>query len=259
MTFANSRHELFEPRIRVPTSAGYGEHSDNPLKIELHTSVRESLPVNEIDITQYLFPVDSPYGGVCGYRSLSALMLHLLLHASGNMRAHALRHVQLHDIARLAERFCTRDWGELLETHPSGQTLWWAAPPLILTARYFPNSVPAALIEELNNQCTWVLRTHATRQKLADVSWSNIRIYALPGVEWCKGGSEVLKFVRQRALPNREIRENLKQAEIHNASSSPVAWYGISQTARILRWVFFRPPRVQTLMALRSALQSNGP
>jgi hypothetical protein len=259
LTFANSRHELFEPRTRAPVSAAYGEHSDNALKVELHTSVRENLPVNEIDITQDLFPMDSRDGGICGYRSLSALMMHLLLHASGNMRANALRQVQLHDIARLAERFGPSDWDELSKARPSGQTLWWAAPPLVLTARYFPDSVPSALIDELNSQCTWFLQRYSKRQKLADVSWSNIRIYALPGIEWCSGVSELLQFVRQRALPNRELRENLKHAEIQNANSASVEWYGISQSARILRWIFFRPPRVQTLLVVRSALKSDGP
>jgi hypothetical protein len=33
---------------------------------------------------------------------MAELMRHLLLHAAGNMRAHALRQIQLHDIALLA-------------------------------------------------------------------------------------------------------------------------------------------------------------
>jgi Uncharacterised nucleotidyltransferase len=256
LTFANSRHELFEPRIKRPLSVEHGEHLDNPLKIELHTSIREQVPVTEIDITQFVFPVPSGYG-ICPYRSTGALMMHLLLHAAGNMRAHALRHVQLHDIARLAARMDKVDWEELLTLRPSNQPIWWAAPPLIMTARYFTDSVPESVIRVLEKECTWLLRTRARRQLLADVSWSNVRIYALPGIEWCKSIGDVLGFIRARAIPDREMRANLRHVDTHDASSSAVPWYGISQTARILRWVFSRPPRVQTLMAVRSALAQN--
>ena len=64
-------------------------------------------------------------------------MLHLLLHAAGNMRAHALRLVQLQDIAMLAGRLTDdewRDWSTLPET--SGGA-WWMLPVLALAARYY--------------------------------------------------------------------------------------------------------------------------
>ena len=46
-------------------------------------------------------------------------MRHLLLHAAGNMRAHALRLVQLHDIALLAPRLDAAAWERLLDTPES--------------------------------------------------------------------------------------------------------------------------------------------
>jgi Uncharacterised nucleotidyltransferase len=253
IAFVNSRHELFESRSKRLPIAAFGEHRDNPIKIELHTLIMERLPVAEIDVTQLLFPAD-PKPGLCPYRSLGALMMHLLLHAAGNMRAHALRHIQLVDIARLAARLSNLDWEEMLISRPSNQAMWWAAPPLILTARYFPGAVPESVIRRLQNECTWPLRVSARRQRLADVSWSNVRIYALPGIEWCRGATDVFEFIRARAIPNREIRANLRHVDAHDTSSSGVPWYGLSQSARILRWVFSRPPRVQTLMAVRSAI-----
>jgi hypothetical protein len=33
-----------------------------------------------------------------------------------------------------------------------------------------------------------------------------------------------------------------------------VPWYGISQGARMLRWAFSKPPRVQALLPVRAAL-----
>jgi hypothetical protein len=256
LTFANSRHEVFEPRSRPLLSAEYGEHRDNPLKIELHSSIRERLPVTEIDITQFLFPLASGCG-IRPYRSSASLMMHLLLHAAGNMRAHALRHIQLLDIARLSVRLDGSDWETLLSARPSNQPMWWAAPPLIMTARYFPTVVPESVIRILENECTWLLRVRARRLRLADISWSNVRIYALPGIEWCRGAADIFEFIKARAIPDREIRANLRHVDVHDASSSTVPWYGISQTARILRWVFSRPPRVQTLTAVRSALAQN--
>ena len=252
LTFINSRHDLFEPRNRQAMSQGYGEHFDNPLKVELHTSIRERLPVDEIDITDLLFP-HAPQAGINGYRSTAALMRHLLLHAAGNMRAHALRHIQLCDLARLSQLMGELDWSELLDGGPGHQPLWWAAPPLILTAKYFPRSIPDDVVRALEPHCTWLLRSRAQRQNLSDVSWSNIRIYALPGVEWCKSLTDFFLFVRARILPDEEIRANLKHVD-HEVKSSAVAWYGLSQNRRILKWVFSRPPRVQTMSAVRTVL-----
>ena len=69
---------------------GIGEHIGNSIKIELHGLVAEPLPVDRVDITSRLAPVPL-LDGTQGYRNRAALMAHLLLHAAGNMRAHALR------------------------------------------------------------------------------------------------------------------------------------------------------------------------
>jgi Uncharacterised nucleotidyltransferase len=254
-TFTSWRDRLFEPRTSKKSSP-FGEHVDNPIKIELHTRIRERLPVNETDITAFLFPRQAQ-PGLNGYSSDAALMLHLLLHAAGNMRVHALRLIQLHDIARLAARFDPRDWEELLAYHPDGEPLWWAAPPLRLAAHYHPDIIPQPVIARLNRECPWLLGKVARRQRLSDVSWSNVRAYALPGIEWSRSCGEALGFVAGRIFPGREARLELKRFAEYHPGAAAIPWYGISQGARILRWVVSRPPRVQTLLCVRAALASD--
>ena len=255
-SFSNRRHELFEPRFERRATTEYGEHTNNPIKIELHSAVRESLPVAEVDITQFMFPLQMKCG-LNAYRSNAALMLHLLLHAANNMRAHALRYIQLIDIARLAERFEAADWNALLGMRTNHMSLWWAAAPLILTSRYFPNSVPESIVRNLSAQCPWLLRRSADRYALADVSLSNIRIYAFPGIEWCGTPGGAIRFMASRILPDREMRDEMRRFDLNEGSEVAAPWYGISQAARIARWIFSRPLRVQTLMAVRSALALN--
>jgi hypothetical protein len=254
VTFKTWRHHLFESRLTHASNViALGEHVDNPIKIELHTSIRERLPVSETDITRFIFPI-APQAGLNAYPSMASLMLHLLLHAAGNIRAHALRFIQLHDIAQLAKRFGPSDWEELLKTRPNNQSLWWAAAPLTLTARYFFAVVPAFVIENVNAECPWLLRRRSSRHCLADVSWSNIKIYAFPGIEWARSPREALKFMVSRILPTRESRMELECFNSHHPGAAEIPWYGISQVARALRWAFAKPPRVQTLLTVRAAL-----
>jgi hypothetical protein len=251
-TFTTWRHRLFEARVKR-VSIELGEHCDNPIKIELHTNIRERLPISETDITQFLLP-RAPHAGLNAYPSAASLMMHLLLHAAGNMRAHALRLIQLHDIARLAARFSPGDWKELLTTRPNGQALWWAAAPLILTAQYCPAVIPATVIARLDEECPWLLGKVARHQSLTDVSWSNIKVYAFPGIEWSRTPREALRFMISRMWPSCETRVELQRFAAHNPGASEIPWYGISQAARILRWAFSKPPRVQTLLSVRAAL-----
>jgi hypothetical protein len=256
--FTTHRHQVFQPRVRkVSTGVRLGEHIENAVKIEVHTRIAEPLPVTAADITQFLFPL-AAHAGLNPYPSIASLMLHLLLHAAGNMRAHALRLIQLHDIALLAGRFGPDDWEELLAMRPDGRTLWWALAPLMLTARYYPDAIPPDLFARLGTECPWLLGRLARHQRLTDVSWSNIRIAAFPGVEWSRSPREALEFVIGRIWPSREARLELKEGGAQIPDSSSVPWYGISHGARILRWIFSRPPRVQTLLSVRAALADGG-
>src|SRR4030095_11474335 len=120
--------------------------------------------------------------GLNGYRSVALLMRHLLLHAAGNMRARALRQIQLHDIACLAARFSEVDWRELLDTRER----WWMLPPLELTFRYYTPPIPAFVWHALQSACPRRLLRATARLGLSDVSWSNLRIEAVPGIQWAR-------------------------------------------------------------------------
>jgi hypothetical protein len=250
----NRRHQVFQSRIANPPMAGrLGEHVGNPLRIEVHTRIAEQLPVALVDISSFLIS-RAPGPGLNDYPSDAALMMHLLLHAAGNMRARALRLIQLHDIALLANRLTASNWQELLTMRVGGRMLWWAFAPLMLTVRYYPGCVPPGPLRILGAQTPWLLRKYTRRQQLTDVSWSNIRIEAFPGVEWSRTPSEALAFMKSRLLPSREARLELQDGAAQIPGSAAVPWYGISHGARILRWMFSKPPRVQTLLSVRAAL-----
>jgi hypothetical protein len=252
--FSTHRHEVFQPRVqRIFAGPKLGEHVDNPINIEVHSRIAESLPVRQIDITSFLFP-DSPHAGLNAYPTAASLMLHLLLHAAGNMRARALRLIQLHDIALLAARFTPADWDELLAIRPEGRSLWWALAPMMLAARYYPTAIPPDLAAKLAFECPRRLMKLTSRQELADVSWSNIRIEAFPGVEWSRTPQEALRFMSSRIWPSRADRLELKLGAGQIPGAASIRWYGSSHAARILRWVFSRPPRVQTLLSVQAAL-----
>lgn len=252
--YANRRQQVFKPRVRKVCAGGrLGEHVDNPIKIEVHTRIAEYLPVAAVDITQFLFPRVS-HAGLNEYPSAASLMMHLLLHAAGNMRAHALRLIQLHDIALLAARFEPSDWEKLVAMRPDGRGLWWALAPLILTAHYYPETIPPALFDLLTAECPWWLANRARHQLLVDVSWSNIRIEAFPGLEWSRTPWEALSFMRSRIWPDSEALAELKENAAQIPDVSIVPWYGNSHGMRILRWIFSTPPRVHTLLSVRAAL-----
>jgi hypothetical protein len=252
--FSSNRHQVFKPRMRsVPTADRLGEHVDSPIKIEVHTCIEEHLPVKLVNITQFLC-TPAMQAGLNPYPTKVSLLLHLLLHAAGNIRARALRLIQLHDIALMVARIQPNEWEELLAIRPNGEGLWWALAPLMLTARYYPMTLPSSIFANLSAECPWLLCKLARRQRLADVSWSNIRIAAFPGLEWSRTPLEALNFAGSRIWPSRGARLELDLGAAEIPGASTVPWYGISHPARILRWIFSRPPRVQTLLCVRAAL-----
>ena len=247
------RHIAFHPHLRKSARGHLGEHIDNPVKIELHTRLAEQLPIETVDITRFVL-TQTTQPGLNPYPSAASLMLHLLLHAAGNMRARALRLIQLHDIALLAPCLTSGDWEEMFAMRPDGRSLWWAFAPVQLIARYYPATISSVLSVDQDTNCPWLLRSRARCQRLSDVSWSNIRIAAFPGLEWSRTPLHALAFMKSRIWPTREARIELGEGASQIPGAAAVPWYGISHGARILRWVFTRPPRVQTLLSVRAAL-----
>ena len=241
------RHVTFEPP-GTGDFTGFGEHIDNPIRIEVHTRIAERLPFSCVDITSQVLPGTlSP--GLNPYPSLAALMRHLLLHAAGNLRARALRQIQLHDIASLAARLDHEDWIELLGAWDP----WWLLPPLQLTTRYYATTIPQFVWSTLERACPRRLQRATARQRLSDVSWSSIRIEAFPGIEWSCSPLEALRFVGSRIVPSRSDLAVLKYSAATPSYAARIPWYGQSHLKRIARWVFNPPPRVQTMFAVRCA------
>jgi hypothetical protein len=241
--FANSRHVVFAPQAHRKT-VDFGEHAANPLKVEVHTLIAEALPVELADVTDAITP-GLRHAGINEYPSSGALMAHLLLHAAGNMRAHALRFVQLIDIARLAGMLDQREWSRL--------EAWWAHPPLALAAHYFPGAIPRDALEVTRVRATPWLRRAARHWRLSDVSWSNLRIHALPGVHWARSAREATLFARSRFWPARTALRDLQTGLGSHPALASAHWYNASHSHRILWWLVSRPRRVQTMIAIEHA------
>jgi len=249
-----ARHEVYAPQGKSMVT-GLGEHVENPLKIEIHSVVAEPLPISKVDITE-LVDSDHPDPGLNPYPRPSALLLHLLLHAAGNMRAHVLRQIQLHDIASLALRMRDQDWSEVLDEPGRRNRRWWIYPPLALTSRYYAGSIDPGVLLAARSSCPRLLRYCVDRQSLTEVSWSNLRIHAFPGMSWSRTPVEALRFARSRVVPHRERVGELNRAIEVDQRLGTLPWYGVSHPARIARWIFLRPPRVQTALSLRAAFDS---
>jgi hypothetical protein len=250
--FATSRERTFvQGAVAIPS--GLGEQADNPLKIELHEHIREPLLLTAVDVTERIFPRE-PRPGLNPYPSTASLMTHLLLHAAGAMAFRALRLLHLHDIALLSARMVDQSWQEVLYQHDRAP--WWALPPLRLTARYYPSTIPARVLSTLEADCPRVLRAFASSWTLSDVSLSRLRIDAFPGIGWAQSLPEMARYVAGRIWPDANLfalREHLGRT--HPAViSSP--WHHLSQGKRLLRWMLGRAPRDYTLYAVRMALEA---
>ncbi|MGH8323257.1 MAG: nucleotidyltransferase family protein, partial [Steroidobacteraceae bacterium] len=230
-----------------------GEHADNYLKIELHERIREALPLDTAEVSEWVFPTQ-PHPGLNPYPSRAALMTHLLLHAAGAMADRSLRLLHLHDLALLSSHMADRDWDEVLRQSATDHGHRWALPPLHLTARYYSRAVPTRVLAALTAECPRLLRAIVPRRTLSDVSLSRLRIEAFPGIELSRSASEMTRYIVSRVRPSDErlvLREHTARTQVAAAASQ---WHHLSQGRRVLRWVIARPPRAYTMLAVRMAL-----
>jgi hypothetical protein len=230
-----------------------GEHANYPVKIELHTRIVERLPRTEVDITALLLPL-RPRPGLNAYPSSNALLLHLLLHAAGNLCGRQLRLMHLHDLARLTARMGAVEWQGLLAMLPAPHALWWALPPLELLNRYQPALVPAEVLVQLRRACPGWLRRQCRHANLSQVSFASVSIPALPALAWCSSHAERLRYVRERIFPGPEqlVSRRHLATELWAMQRS---WTHMSQGHRVLRWLLRRPPRPASMYIVRAALE----
>ncbi|WP_081044693.1 nucleotidyltransferase family protein [Xanthomonas translucens] len=249
--FAQWKHLTFRPAQAQPV-ASLGEHRDTPINIELHLRIQERLPLATVDISERVFPRDSR-PGLKPYPSNGALMSHLLLHAAGGICGRSLRLMHLHDIALLATRMSGKDWRVLCDA--SDGAPWWAWPPLQLMLRYYRTAIPKAVLAQLRAQCPPLLRLVSRRLDLTHASCSQLWLSALPGIEWARSLGEVLRYLRQRLQPSQESRQERADMIRTQLWLQGQSWVALPQRRRVLLRLLRPVPRMDTLYAVRSALQ----
>jgi Uncharacterised nucleotidyltransferase len=258
-TSVSWKHRVFEPRehaIAVVRKAAvsFGEYADRSIKIELHTRIAERLPLDTVDVSAIVFP-SAPHPGLNCYPSTLALFIHLLLHAAGSMVIRALRLLQLHDLALLGARLRDEDWQQLLACRVDDRGLWWALPPLELVARYYPQTVPAAVIAALRARCPRTLREAARRQTISQVSFCALSMAPFPGVAWSTSVSGKLRYIVRRIIPDRELQEITLAVKSADPAPTHTSWSQLPHRKRIVKWVLQHPPRPQAMHAVRCALE----
>jgi Uncharacterised nucleotidyltransferase len=255
------KHQVFEPIPSAwadnpgdaPAALPLGEHEAYPVKVELHTRLVEHLAVSEPEITAQVFPADAR-PGLNPYDSTSTLLLHLLLHAAGNLCNRGFRLIHLHDIALLGATMTAQQWEPFLSLGPP-KALWWAFPPLEMVNRYHPGLVPQAVLNTFRLACPWALRRLCHHANLSQLSYSSLSIPAFPAIAWCRSPRERLRYVRQRLLPGAEqlAGRNVTACEKW-AVQDP--WSRLSQGRRMVRWLLARPPRQAGMYIVEAALQN---
>lgn len=247
-SFDHWRHLVFKPAMGTPPAV-LGEHRDTPVNIELHTRIRERLPVSVIDITERIRPRNRE-PGLNPYPSRGALLAHLLLHAAGNICGRSLRLMHLHDIALLGRSMQPADWVFLWQ----GGACWWALPPLQMVARYYRDSIPDAVLATLARDCPPLLRIFSRRQTLTQVSCSELWLHAFPGVEWSRGPLEAARFVAGRIHPSDEKKRERADMTRTQLWLHDRDWVTTRQSRRILTWLIRKVPRMDTMYVVRMAL-----
>jgi hypothetical protein len=251
-TYATWKHRVFDP-VQYRAPANFGEHSSNAIRIELHTRIREILPLRPAEVSKLVFP-QQPHAGVNYYPSKAALLSHLLLHAAGALALRSLRLLHLHDISRLSASMTDADWEEFLMNGTTREAAaWWTFPPLALTARYY-SSIPQRVLAVTASACPWLLKEVCRRQTLSDVSQSRLWISAFPGIEWAQSMSEMLTYAGRRVAPSSDALAARKFIAGTHPGLAGSTWATLSQSRRIVRWMMGRPARPDTLFAVRSAL-----
>jgi len=252
-SFDHWRHRVFKPALGAPPAV-LGEHRDTPVNIELHTRIRERLPVSVVDITERVRPRNSE-SGLNPYPSRSALLAHLLLHAAGNICGRSLRLIHLHDIALLARSMQPEEWVFLWQ----GGACWWALPTLQMVARYYRDAVPDVVLATLARDCPPLLRAVSRRQTLTKVSCSELWLHAFPGIEWSRTAFDAARFIAGRIRPSAEKKRERAdmtrtQLWLHDGN-----WVAATQRRRILTWLTRKVPRMDMMYVVRMALAHTAP
>jgi Uncharacterised nucleotidyltransferase len=249
---ASWKERVFTPIDHQDANA-LGEHAGNDIKIELHERICERLPWRVTDISALIHPAE-PLPGCHGYPSKASLMSHLVLHAAGGMAFQSLRLLHLHDMARLSASMAGDDWEQFLDSRRLTGAQWWSFPPLEMTSRYFPRTIPTEILTAVAADCPNWLKLASRRRSLCDVSLSHLWVDAFPGIEWARSMSERVEYAVSRLRPSAAHLAQREYAARNEGWGRQEQWARLSQGRRVLRWVTSRPTRPATMYAVRAAL-----
>jgi len=243
---ATWKHVEFQP-IGLSPGRAFGEHIDNPHKIELHVRLLERLLHRETKLElhmQHLRP------GLNNYAEPLDLLRHLMLHASGNLSNRGARLIQVHDVALLCRHLGRIEPSALLA---DAWADWWKWPLLDLSERCFPGNVDVDLRAQAASRCPWWLRRWSAKRAVEDLSLVDLRHPAMPTLAWNRDVPSFAKYIWRRIVPERNSLP-VHIPVVAGVSSTPEQrWEARPRWRRVVRWLFTRPPRAVTMYALRTA------
>ena len=235
---ATRRHAIFAlPNSRVVSK--FGEHPDNPIKVELHAHVSNAMPMEACDLTETLWRDAQanarPNMPTAMYSSRVGLMLHEMLHAANHAMIRSLRFPSLYDMRLLAERLSAAEWQAIADTLRTSEHYWWAYVPLRLLVRYFGSVVPADILALSCRIATPALRKLGDTQSLSQVSVCDLRPSVLRHrLAFARNVPETLRYLRSQALPTHdELNEWRVERSQWSATMTPANSY----LHRIRRWL----------------------
>jgi Uncharacterised nucleotidyltransferase len=233
------RHAIFAlPNSRVVSK--FGEHPDNPIKVELHTSVKNTMPLESCDLTDLLWRETRtevrPGMPDATYPSRAGLMVYEMLHAANHAMIRSLRFPSLYDMKLLAERLSPAEWQAITSLFTASEHFWWAYVPLSLVTRYFgPTSLPTEVLALARNLATPTLRRLGESLGLSQFSVCDLRPSVLRHrLAFARNLSETTRYLRTQVLPTRdELNEWNVERTQWSASMTPAYSY----LHRIRRWL----------------------
>ncbi len=204
---APSHRLYYLHRLGTAARSPFGEDPGNPLRLDVHTSVRKSMIVASADPTPALWAEAAPAPGAAAPAQLpspAALLLHLAAHAANDLFFGAARWLTLRDLRLAAARGTAADWTRLLRAaHDAhAERAFFAA--LCLAERYAGAAVPGDVLQELARATPPGLRDHLERVTLSEMSHV-VERRTLPAVRrmlhWTRPGRERLVAARRLLLP----------------------------------------------------------
>ena len=233
------RHAIFSlPNSQVISK--FGEHPDNPIKVELHTSARNSMPLESCDLTQLLWQdartETRPGMPATTYPSRSGLMAYEMLHAANHAMIRSLRFTSLVDIKLLAERLQPDEWQRLAGLMADTTRFWWATIPLRLVARYFGSSVlPPDVLALVRNTATPMLRHLGNTLGLSQFSVCDLRPSVLRHrLAFARTLGETTQYLRTQLMPTRD---EVNEWHVERTQWSVSMTQAHSYLHRIRRWL----------------------